>query len=111
MSLRTSAYRIMWIFVLFDLPTETKTQRKEYSEFRKFLLNEGFSMMQFSVYMRHCISREFMESKLKRLETKLPRYGNVTIMEVTDKQFSMIKHFYCSAYEKPPPTPQQIGMF
>ncbi len=108
---RISAYRIMWIFVFFDLPTETKKQRKEYSEFRKFLLTEGFSMMQYSVYTRHCISREFMEAKLGRIQMKLPRYGKVTIMQVTDKQFSMINNYYGGEYEKPPNAPQQIGMF
>ena len=55
---RFSEYRIMWVFVLFDLPTETKKQRKAASDFRKKLLCDGFEMFQFSIYLRHCPSRE-----------------------------------------------------
>ena len=51
---RFNAYRIMWLFCLFDLPTNTKAQRKRASDFRKFLLEDGFDMMQYSVYKRHC---------------------------------------------------------
>ena len=55
---RLNAYRIMWLFVLFDLPVETKKERKAAADFRKALLKDGFSMLQFSVYNRHCASDE-----------------------------------------------------
>ena len=55
---RFSEYQIMWIFVFFDLPTETKRERKIYADFRKQLLRDGFNMFQFSIYLRHCPSRE-----------------------------------------------------
>ena len=53
-----NAYRIMWILVFFDLPTETKLERKRYAQFRENLLKDGFGMFQFSIYIRHCSSRE-----------------------------------------------------
>ena len=51
-----NAYRILWVLVFFDLPTETKAQRKIYAKFRKDILRDGFQMFQFSIYMRHCVS-------------------------------------------------------
>ena len=55
---RFSEYRIMWVLVLFDLPTETKKDKKAYAEFRKNLQKDGFTMFQFSIYVRHCASCE-----------------------------------------------------
>ena len=55
---RFSEYRIMWLLVFFDLPTETKKERKAAADFRKKLLSDGFTMFQFSIYVRHCASRE-----------------------------------------------------
>ena len=55
---RLNAYRIMWVLVFFDLPTETPKERKIYAVFRKKLLSDGFSMFQFSMYLRHCASAE-----------------------------------------------------
>ena len=55
---RFSEYRIMWVLVFFDLPTETKRERKLYADFRKKLLQDGFTMFQFSIYVRHCPSRQ-----------------------------------------------------
>ena len=51
---RFSEYRIMWVLVLFDLPTETKKDKKAYTNFRKNLQKDGFTMFQFSIYVRHC---------------------------------------------------------
>ena len=55
---RFSEYRIMWVLVFFDIPVETKKQRKAYANFRKALIQDGFTMFQFSIYVRHCPSRE-----------------------------------------------------
>ena len=54
---RFSEYRIMWVLVFFDLPTESKRERKLYADFRKKLLQDRFTMFQFSIYVRHCPSR------------------------------------------------------
>jgi CRISPR-associated protein Cas2 len=58
---RLNAYRIMWVLVFFDLPTETQKDRKVYVDFRKKLLADGFAMFQFSIYLRHCASMENAE--------------------------------------------------
>lgn len=50
---RFSEYRIMWVLVFFDLPTETKKEKKAYADFRKNLQKDGFTMFQFSIYVRH----------------------------------------------------------
>lgn len=65
---RFSEYRIMWILVFFDLPTETKKDKKAYMEFRKKLLNDGFTMFQFSIYLRHCPSAENADAHIKRVK-------------------------------------------
>ena len=56
-----SGYRLMWMMVLFDLPVLTKKERKAATKFRKFLLDQGFEMSQFSVYMRFCAGKEQAE--------------------------------------------------
>jgi CRISPR-associated protein Cas2 len=84
----------MWIFVLFDLPTETKADRKSYTDFRKKLIQDGFDMFQFSAYIRHCPSRENMQVHIKRIKNNLPKYGKVCIMTITDKQFGTMEIIY-----------------
>ena len=74
---RFSEYRIMWILVFFDLPTETKKDKKEYMLFRKRLQRDGFTMFQFSIYVRHCASMENAEVHIKRIKSFLPEYGKV----------------------------------
>ena len=91
---RFSEYRIMWILVLFDLPTETKKDRKAYADFRKNLQRDGFTMFQFSIYVRHCASSENAAVHIKRVKSFLPEYGKVGIMCITDKQFANIELFY-----------------
>ncbi len=80
LSERFSEYRIMWVMVLFDLPTETKKDRKASAEFRKRLIGDGFSMFQFSIYIRHCASIENAEVHIRRVKAILPEYGKVCIM-------------------------------
>src|ERR1035437_10253625 len=91
---RLNAYRIMWLFVYFDLPTDTKKQRKNYANFRKGLKQDGFTMMQFSVYIRHCPSAENADVHQKRVEPILPPEGNVSILRITDKQYGNIVNFW-----------------
>ena len=77
---RFSEYRIMWVLVLFDLPTETKKDKKAYADFKKNLQRDGFTMFQFSIYVRHCASSENAEVHIKRVKSFLPEHGNVGIM-------------------------------
>ena len=101
----------MWIMVLFDLPTETKTDRKNYAEFRKKMLQDGFTMFQFSAYLRHCPSRENADVHLKRIQKSLPPNGHVGILTITDKQFGMMQIFYGKKEKEKPPVPQQLEIF
>lgn len=90
---RLNAYHIMWLFVFFDLPVITKKQRRDASLFRKNLEKDGFSMMQYSVYIRHCGSYESMEVHIKRVKSFIPTLGMVSVLSVTDKQYSCIYNF------------------
>lgn len=101
----------MWVIVLFDLPTETKSERKAYAKFRKSLLEDGFSMMQFSVYMRHCGSDENAAVHIKRVKSALPEDGEVRIVKITDKQFGKIEVFHGKKRQKVEKTPTQMALF
>ena len=91
---RFSEYRVMWILVFFDLPTETKKDKKAYALFRKQLQQDGFTMFQFSIYIRHCSSSENAQVHIKRVKSYLPKYGEVGILSITDKQFGSMELFY-----------------
>ena len=106
-----NAYRIMWVFVFFDLPTDTKRDRKNAANFRKKLLKDGFEMMQYSVYIRHCASSESADAHEKRVSWFIPPKGKVSILRVTDKQFSYIKNFWGDETEPPKPPPLQLELF
>lgn len=70
---RLNQLRCMWVLVFFDLPTETKKERKVAAKFRKDLLNDGFSMFQFSIYLRFCASRENADVHIKRVKKVFQR--------------------------------------
>jgi len=108
---RFSEYRIMWVLVFFDLPTETKKERKAHALFRKNLMRDGFTMFQFSMYMRHCASRENADVHIKRVKRLLPDKGHVGIMCITDKQFGNMELFYCKNETDVAPPSQQLEMF
>jgi len=108
---RLNAYRILWVLVFFDLPTETKAQRKIYAKFRKDILKDGFQMFQFSIYMRHCSSRENAEVHIKRVKKILPAKGHIGIMCITDKQFGMMEIFYGHTPTTTAQPIQQLEMF
>ena len=108
---RLNAYRIMWVLVFFDLPVETKKQRKIATKFRKDLLQDGFNMFQFSIYVRHCPSRENAEMHIRRLKNGLPEKGHVGILIVTDRQFADMEIFFAGKKTPKPDTPQQLELF
>ena len=108
---RLNEYRVMWLLVLFDLPTETKKDIREYTIFRKNLLRDGFTMFQFSIYVRHCASLENAEVHKKRVKSFLPRYGKVGIICITDKQFGNIELFYGNKPQVPNTPGQQLELF
>lgn len=109
--MRINEYRIMWVMVLFDLPTDTPAERKAYARFRKSLLKDGFDMFQFSIYVRHCMSHENAEVHTKRVKSFLPKKGKVGIFRITDKQFGMMEIFEGREIQNIPPPPQQLEIF
>lgn len=108
---RLNAYRIMWVLVFFDLPTETTRDRKIYALFRKNILKDGFQMFQFSIYMRHCASKENADVHIKRVKKILPEKGHVGIMCITDKQFGMMEIFQGQKTISANAPVQQLEMF
>ena len=108
---RLNAYRIMWLFVFFDLPVVTKKERKAAVLFRKNIMKDGFVMMQFSVYTRYCASDESAQIHIKRVKTSIPEKGQVTILKVTDKQYGDIVNFWGKKITANPGIPSQIELF
>lgn len=108
---RLNAYRIMWTIVMYDLPTETKKERKVAAKFRKDLLKDGFEMFQFSLYLRHSTSAENAEVHKKRVKKSLPELGKIGILQITDKQFSQMEIFYGKKLTEKPNIPQQLELF
>lgn len=108
---RLNAYRIMWVLVFYDLPTSTEKERKAAAEFRKKILQDGFTMFQFSMYVRHCSSAEHAQRHVSHINKILPALGHVGIITITDKQFGMMKIFSGKkpiAYKN---VPQQLEIF
>lgn len=108
---RFSEYRIMWVLVFFDLPTETKKERKAYTEFRKKLLDDGFTMFQFSIYLRHCPSMENAQVHVNRVKKSLPELGMIGILCITDKQFGQMELFQGKKIKEVATPCQQLELF
>ncbi len=106
-----SEYKSMWLFALFDLPVGTKDARKQYTRFRKSLLKQGFTMMQYSVYARFCVSEETSETHRKKIRAVLPPDGQVRLLAVTDRQFGKMEVFYGKKRKKVEDPPMQLSFF
>ena len=83
--------RYMRIIVFFDLPTLTKTNRKNASRFRNFLIKDGYIMLQLSVYSRICKGQDDVEKHTKRLKSLIPKEGSVRLLTVTEKQYASME--------------------
>lgn len=101
----------MWVLVFFDLPTETKKQRRAATQFRKALIKDGFNMFQFSIYMRFCPSRENAKVHSTRVKNHLPKDGHVGILTITDKQFGMMELFRSAQEIETAAPSQQLELF
>jgi CRISPR-associated protein Cas2 len=106
-----NAYRIMWLFVFFDLPVVKKTEQKAAALFRKNIMKDGFVMMQYSVYTRHCASEESAQVHIKRVKAMIPEKGQVSILKVTEKQYGDIANFWGLKERPPANTPTQLEIF
>ncbi len=106
-----SGYRLMWIFVMFDLPVASKAQSRAATKFRQFLLDEGFEKSQFSVYARFCSGKEQFEAYMRRIEGNLPAQGEVHVLTFTDRQYENIVRFSSQRRRKPKKNPDQLALF
>jgi len=107
-----SGYRIMWVWVLFDLPVLTSAERKRATRFRNDLLDLGIEMVQFSVYLRHAWSKEKAESYARQVGDLVPDPGHVQVLFFTDKQYTLSQVFHGKRRSKAPAgKPAQLVLF
>ena len=101
----------MWLQVLFDLPVTTKKKRKAATDFRNFLLDHGFEMVQYSVYQRFCSGKEMVETFTNKIEKNLPDSGKVHILSFTDKQYENMRSFHGREQNEKQKNPDQFTLF
>lgn len=89
--MRSKDVRIMWVFVLFDLPVGTKAERGAAARFRNFLKTDGYIMIQFSVYARVCRGEDAVNKHIDRVTKSLPASGSVRALQVTERQYARMK--------------------
>lgn len=105
-------FRIMWVVVMFDLPTGTRSERKHYTRFRKRLVEQGYVMLQYSVYGRPCPSDENAQMHVKRVQAALPPVeGQVRVLTLTDHQFGRMQIFQGKRPQNPEQPPDQLTFF
>lgn len=109
--MQLSGYRSMWVVTMFDLPVDTKESRRAYTDFRKMLLQDGFTQTQYSIYSRHCASEENAAVHIQRVERNVPPDGEVRILTITDKQFERMRIFWGKMRKSLPAAPQQLELF
>lgn len=108
--MKHSGFRIMWMIVMFDLPTLDEEDRKRANRFRNFLKDNGFEMSQLSVYFKFIGVRENSKRMVQLIESNSPT-GKVSILFFTDKQFSEIICIHNNHIEQMPEKPQQLLLF
>lgn len=113
MTQELSAYSMGWLMVMFDLPVTTKRERKAASDFRNVLLDDGYVMLQYSVYARSCPNFEYRDKHLAKLKPRVPHGGNVRIFYITDRQWLTAitiagEDYYSRRWEASPDSPQQM---
>jgi len=81
----------LYILIMFDLPTNSKKDIKKYTKFRKLMLNDGFSMIQYSVYIRICKSNYSANAHIKYIKKIIPLKGEVRILKLTDKVYNSME--------------------
>ncbi len=101
----------MWCLVMFDLPVQSKEQRREATAFRNSLLDDGFSMVQFSVYVQYLPLGVNLSRIANTLKSRLPDNGEVRVLPVTDKQWSEAFRFSNGSQQADSETPQQLQIF
>ena len=101
----------VWCVVMFDLPVATKEQRKEATRFRHLLLDEGFWMLQYSVYVRYSPTVAGEPRRVSTIKSSLPDGGEVRMLYVTDREWSRTLCFRNEESVEAGPEPQQLMIF
>ncbi len=101
----------MWLFVLFDLPVGTKKERKAATKFRHSLLDMGFEMSQFSVYLKFFAGKEQADAVARQVEAVMPPSGKVHLVAITDKQYENIRTYRGRKREPASKMPDQLALF
>jgi CRISPR-associated protein Cas2 len=101
----------MWIMVMFDLPTDTKAARSAHARFRTELKRDGFMMIQYSVYARHCASEENTDVHIGRVERIIPDDGEVRVLTLTEKQYERMHIFWGKLRRRAERPPEQLRLF
>lgn len=106
---KTRSLKYMWMMIMFDLPTDTAEERHKATQFRNFLLDSGFRMAQYSVYVRFTGTRENSQKYIKMVKDNNPCTGDVCILFFTDYQFGEIQHL--SKFDKPKKLMEQPAQY
>ncbi len=97
--------------VLFDLPVVLPEERKAYTQFREFLLDQGFDMAQYSVYVRNASGKEAVDAMIRKISGNVPVEGKVDILQFTDKQYANIVSLRGKSRRESMENPKQLVMF
>jgi len=106
--MKAEEVRVLWLFVFFDLPVGTKAERRMATRFRNFLKDDGYMMLQWSVYARVCRGEEAVEKHIRRVVGNLPKKGSVRALQVTDRQYARMRLLLGEASRSERVAPQQM---
>jgi CRISPR-associated protein Cas2 len=106
-----SGYRAMWLFAMFDLPVDKPELRREYAKFRGALRRQGFTMLQYSVYVHYAASDETEETLRRKVQAALPNHGQVRVVSVTDRQFEKMEIYVGKKRKAVEDPPMQLMLF
>ena len=101
----------MWLLVMFDLPVGSKAERRTATRFRQWLLDEGYEMSQFSIYMRFCAGKEQVDRRIREISKERPGKGSVHVLSVTDRQFEKMVIFRGTKRAQGRAAPNQLELF
>jgi len=106
-----NGYKLMWMMVMFDLPTETKQERRSAAQFRTFLQKIGFEKVQWSVYTQFTGTMESSQKYVNAVKNNCPSIGDINILFFTDKQFANIIHISNKCQNRLREPPAQFELF
>jgi len=106
-----SGYNVMWLMAMFDLPVDDVADRRRYARFRRLLLQNGFSRLQYSVYARCCESEATAVTQRSQISQKLPPDGQVRLLMITDRQFGKMEVYHGKTRVENEKRPRQLELF